>query len=108
MDAWIQPRVFVLLAVFVAGCGAPVAEFRRYETFAHKVAVSGGFDKGFSEQQRRDVDETLQALFGTPDAPAFPPVEGVEPGKIVNVSHLKLAAGPVGSDEKGNPRGLYR
>src|SRR4029079_15094507 len=51
---------------------------------------------------------TMQALFGTPDEPAFPAIEGVEPGKIVTVSRLKLAAGPVGSDEKGASQGLYR
>src|SRR5438874_9949429 len=104
MDAWTQPRLLLVLLAAVAGCGAPAAEFRRYETYAHKVAASSGF----SAQQRQDIDETLQALFGTPDQPAFPAVEGIAPGKIVSLSHLKLAAGPVGSDEHGNPRGLYR
>jgi len=108
MNAWTQPRLLLVLIVATVGCGAPVAEFRRYETYAHKVAVSSGFDKGLAEQQRRDIDEALQALFGTPDEPSFPAVEAIEPGKIVNVSHLKLAAGAVGSDEQGNPRGLYR
>jgi len=92
----------------VAGCGAPTADFRRYETYAHKAAASIGLDKGFAATQRQDIDDTMQALFGTPDDPHFPAVEGIEPGKIVNVSRLKLAAGPVGSDEQGNPRGLYR
>src|SRR5438128_2635929 len=65
MDAWTQPRILLVLMVAVVGCGAPPAEFRGYETYAHKVAVSAGLEKGFSEQQRRDVDEALQALFGT-------------------------------------------
>src|SRR6478672_4205180 len=92
----------------VAGCGAPVAEFRRYETFAHKVAESAGLEKGFTRDQLQGLDETMQALFGTPDDPAFPSVDGIEPGKIVTVSRLKLAAGPVSSDEKGASQGLYR
>jgi mono/diheme cytochrome c family protein len=92
----------------VCGCGAPHAEFRRYTTFAHKVAESAGLEKGFTRDQLQGVDEVMQAMFGTPDEPAFPAIEGIEPGKILNVSHLKLAAGPVGSDEHGSPRGLYR
>lgn len=94
--------------VIVAGCGAPKADFRRYTTFAHKAADAAGLEKGFSRDQLQGVDEAMQALFGTPDAPLLPAVDGVELGKIVNLSHLKIAAGPVGSDEHGNPRGLYR
>jgi mono/diheme cytochrome c family protein len=96
---------FAALAA-LAGCGAPTADFRRYETFAHKVAKSA--DIRFTAEQRQDIDETLQALFGTPDEPVFPAIEGLEPGQLLAVSRLKLAAGPVGSDEQGNPRGLYR
>src|SRR5262245_4666838 len=94
--------------VTIAGCGAPKADFRRYTTFAHKAAEAAGLDKGFSRDQLQGVDEAMQALFGTPDAPLLPAVDGVELGKIVNLSHLTIAAGPVGSDEHGNPRGLYR
>jgi len=92
----------------LSGCGAPVADFRRYETYAHKVALSAGMEKGFTPTQRQDIDEAMQALFGTPDMPSLPAVEGIELGKIASLSRLKLAAGPVGSDEQGNPRGLYR
>lgn len=93
---------FALLAL--AGCGAPTADFRRYETFAHKVATSVGAP--FTAAQRQDIDEALAALFGTPDQPAVPAVEGSD--KMLSLARLKLAAGPVGSDEQGNPRGLYR
>jgi mono/diheme cytochrome c family protein len=96
----------ILFSVATAGCGPPTADFRRYETFAHKVATS--VELKFTAQQRQDIDETLEALFGTADEPVFPAIEGIEPGKIASVSRLKLAAGPVGSDEQGNPRGLYR
>ena len=97
----------LLAMVALAGCGAPHAEFRRYETFAHKVATSVGMEK-FSPTQRQDVDEIMQALFGTPDDPQLPTVEGIETSNLMSLPRLKLAAGPVGSDERGNPRGLYR
>jgi mono/diheme cytochrome c family protein len=97
-----------LALVALAGCGAPIAEFRRYETYAHKVATSVGLERGFSSTQRRDVDEVMQALFGTPDEPALPSVEGMDLTAILNPNRLALAAGPVSSDEQGNPRGLYR
>jgi mono/diheme cytochrome c family protein/type IV secretory pathway VirB2 component (pilin) len=96
----------LLSAVALAGCGAPTADFRRYETFAHKVAAAQDFK--FKEDQRRDIDTVMQSLFGTPDAPFVPAVEGTEVSKIMSVSRLNLAAGPVGSDQQGNPRGLYR
>jgi len=95
-----------LVAAALAGCGAPQAPFVRYEVMAHKIASDASVE--FSAEQRRNLDEVLQALFGTPDAPALPAVEGVEPGQLMSLSRLKLAAGRVGSDESGNPRGLYR
>jgi mono/diheme cytochrome c family protein len=98
---------FFVLATMV-GCGAPVAEFRRYETFAHKVAESAGLEKGFTRDQLQGLDETMQALFGTPDKPTLPAVEGIEMGKIMNNSRVTMAAGPVWSDEKGTSQGLYR
>jgi mono/diheme cytochrome c family protein len=102
-------RVFSLANLAaLAGCGAPVAEFRRYETFAHKVAETNGLEKGFTRDQLQGLDETMQALFGTPDEPAFPAIEGIEPGKIVTLSRLKLAAGRVSSDQSGLSQGLYR
>jgi mono/diheme cytochrome c family protein len=88
----------------LAGCGASNADFRRNQAYAHLVATS--VDVKFTPTQRQDIDETLVALFGAPDEPALPGVEGLD--KLMSLSRLKLAAGPVGSDEQGNPRGLYR
>lgn len=104
---WVTAIGLSVLAVLM-GCGAPTAEFRRYETFAHKVAESAGLEKGFSRDQMQGLDETMQALFGTPDAPTLPAVDGIEIGKIMNSSRLSMASGPVWSDEKGNSQGLYR
>src|SRR5687768_18182134 len=55
-------------------------------------------------------------MFGTPDEPAIPVLTGagaealdaVDLTPLFDLPRLKLAAGPVGSDELGNARGLYR
>lgn len=97
------------------GCGSPAAEFRRYETYAHKVAKDTGEENyEHSPAQLEEIDSLLAALFGTPDEPAVPSLagvadlEGVDTSTVFDLARLKLAAGPVGSDESGNPRGLYR
>ncbi len=52
--------------------------------------------------QRQEIANALTALFGTPDQPYVVPESGLDLAKI------KLAAGPVGSDQAGLHRGLYR
>jgi len=52
--------------------------------------------------QEQAIAEALEELFGTPDEPRVP--EGVD----LNLELLEAAAGPLGGDERGNPRGLYR
>jgi mono/diheme cytochrome c family protein len=94
------------VTVGVVGCGSPVAEFRRYDTFAHKTAASISEDYSYTPQQRQDIDDALAALFGSPDHVVTPAVEGSS--DLFSQDHLQLAAGPVGSDEAGRPRGLYR
>jgi mono/diheme cytochrome c family protein len=112
-SAPLRHSCFVLVALCcaaLAGCGAPVAEFRRYDTYAHKMLpeTKTSEERRHQNQQRQQVDEIQVALFGTPDDPRLPALEGVEFGKVVSPSRLKLSAGPVGSDEQGNPHGLYR
>jgi mono/diheme cytochrome c family protein len=99
---------WILLAALavLAGCGSPDAPFRRYEVFAKKLELDNKIE--FSSQQLQNVDEVMQALYGTPDEPALPALEGVEWDPVLDLNRLRLAAGPVGSDEQGNPRGLYR
>lgn len=92
--------------VMAAGCGSPDAKFLRYEVVAHKIEQVN--DIKFSAKQRDNIDEVLQALYGTPDEPRVPALTDVPMSDVLDLSKLKLAAGPVGSDELGNVRGLYR
>jgi mono/diheme cytochrome c family protein len=105
MKLW-SSLLTLLSVAALAGCGGSTADFRRYETFAHKVASENSIT--FTRPQRQDIDEALQALFGTPDEPVLPALDGADISKVMNVNRLSLAAGPVGSDEEGNARGLYR
>ena len=52
--------------------------------------------------QRQEIANALAAMFGTPDQPYVVPEAGLDLTKI------KLAAGPVWSDQSGLQRGLYR
>lgn len=100
--------LFLALAGLLSavGCDAPNAKFRRYSTYRFKSQP----DNDFSYEQWRDIDESLEGLFGTPDEPLIPAIaeEDVDITKVLDASKLKLAAGPVGSDEHGVGRGLYR
>lgn len=103
-----------LAMALVSGCGAPVAEFRRYETYCRLQEKSLGIDPEtnkevrFSREQRQNIDEVLEALFGTPDEPLLPQLSDVDVASVADARLLSLAAGPVGSDETGRPTGLYR
>lgn len=101
--SYLTPAILVVLA---AGCGAPDAKFVRYEVFALKVAQDRQIE--FTSSQRENIDEVLQALYGTPDEPRLPALADVPITEVLDLNKLKLAAGPVGSDELGNVRGLYR
>lgn len=105
----------LLAAIALGGCGAPVAEFRRYDTYARKQEKELGVDPEtnelkypFTAQHRKDVDDVLVALYGTPDAPVLPALTEGEISQFVDINLLRLAAGRVGSDETGRPTGLYR
>jgi mono/diheme cytochrome c family protein len=102
---WICSVAAVVL-VALSGCGAPDAKFVRYETFAHRVSEAA--EVQFSPQQRQDIDELLQGLFGTPDQPALPALEGADVSAVMNLTRLSMAAGPVAGDASGSIRGLYR
>lgn len=98
--------VALLAVAAVAGCGSPAASFVRYDTWIRKVEKDTGDDAfRMKGSQLAEVDDLLAASFGTPDEPVIPAVDGAE---LLNLTKLKLAAGPVGSAKDGSPRGLYR
>jgi mono/diheme cytochrome c family protein len=114
-DRWkVAATSLLAITALCAGCGAPVAEFRRYETYRRLQEKSLGIDEKtktyytFDAQQRKDVDDILWAMFGTPDQPTLPQLADADISQVVDLNLLKLAAGPVGSDETGRPTGLYR
>lgn len=85
----------VCLLALLAGCGPPgPPQFR--------VNLEGYDASEVSKFQRESIVEPLEELFGTPDAPRVP--DDVS----LRLELLELAAGPVGSDEQGQVRGLYR
>ncbi len=107
---WRQSLTALLAAAFagLAGCGSPDAKFVEYRTYARLSEKAAGYENGFTRLQRQDVNNVLAALYGTPDAPSLPALANVDVTKLLDLSKLKLAAGSVGSDGKGRPRGLYR
>jgi mono/diheme cytochrome c family protein len=103
---WIIGLLLAGTLLWSTGCGSPPPQFRRYATYVKKTEQTAGFK--LNQQQLQDVDEVLAAMFGTPDDPLVPAVPDLDVGKLMNLSRLKTAAGPVGTDEHGRARGLYR
>lgn len=88
-----------------AGCGAPEAEFKLNRIYTLNQEIASGSKLG---DRTQDVADVLAALFGTPDEPHIPTIADVDAAAILDANGLNMAAGPVGSDKYGNPRGLYR
>jgi hypothetical protein len=81
--------------LFLLGCSwSPPPQFKLNTEGRDPLSIGGS--------QRESIAETLEKLFGTPDIPLVP--EGID----LNKELLAVAAGPVGSDENDNPRGLFR
>lgn len=102
----------LVLTGLAGGCGRPAPpEFRTNEVEwlkQERQTLKDG--ESFPASYRQQVSAVLSALFGTPDQPRFLFVEGEEdPGhKVLSMENLRLAAGPVNSDRKDTPSGLYR
>ena len=59
-------------------------------------------DKQLPGEQQQEIANILEALFGTPDEPFVLPETGLD------LTTLRVAAGPVRSDQFGKETGLYR
>ncbi len=87
--------IVVALAISVVGCAKtdpPRFRPNRLEMLKSETPPA----------QQREIALALAAMFGSPDDPFVLPDSGLDLAKI------RQAAGPVGSDEQGNQRGLYR
>ena len=92
------------IAVLV-GCDAPVAHFSLNLPYMHKQEQVNGVQ--FTAAQMQDVTDILTAMFGTPDEPFIAEGTGTGIEDLVRLENLKIAAGPVRTEESG-PAGLYR
>lgn len=98
----------VVMSVF-AGCDAPVVQFRTNELYLmNQEFKSQPLPRDKRRQLQQNLKDLMTALFGTPDEPYFPTVEGVDTKRLCDPVKLRMAAGPVRSDRFGAPRGLYR
>jgi mono/diheme cytochrome c family protein len=87
--------LIVLVAAALVGCGKPEApQFRLDMT---KMVANQIIPK-----HQQAIADILGAMFGTPDEPFAMPETGLDLRK------LKMAAGPVWSDQIGGKHGLYR
>lgn len=97
--------VFAMLVTSLVGCTTK-AEFSQNAVFILKQERES--KEEFSQQRQRDLAEVLAGMFGTPDEPNVPKLGDVDVAKVLDATHLHVAAGPVSSDERGRARGLYR
>ena len=97
--------VLIAASLLLSGCGEPQAHFslnRLYMRFQE-----GQSGEALKREQIQAVVDASEALFGTPDTPAFP--TGVEAAdSVIDMARVAAAAGPVHSDQYGDGAGLYR
>jgi mono/diheme cytochrome c family protein len=93
------PRILLclgLLTLAASGCGKTEPPRFRY----NMVAIA---DAQIPPAQQQELANVLEALYGTPDEPF---VLAADTG--LDLKKLRVAAGPVRSDEFGRETGLYR
>jgi mono/diheme cytochrome c family protein len=104
-------QVAIALSVVVlstVGCGSPPARFRVNMPKFKKTVMANPESGTMSTENVQDLNSVLVAMFGTPDDPRMPFIEDPAQASVIDVNRLKVGSGPVGSDEQGNARGLYR
>jgi len=98
-----------LVVVGLTGCDAPVVQFRTNELYLlNQEFKSEPLARDKRRQLQQNLKDILTALFGSPDEPFFPSLEGVDTRRVCDPVKLRMAAGPVRSDRFGAPRGLFR
>ncbi|MCI0335537.1 MAG: cytochrome c [Planctomycetes bacterium] len=87
--------VGIFAIVALTGCG-------QTEPPAFRLDMVKVTENEISPKHQQAIADILGAMFGTPDAPFAMPETGLDERK------LKMAAGPVWSNEAGDKHGLYR
>lgn len=100
------PLATLIVAICLAGCGAPAAKFHSNLVFVHRKERESKTE--FTPQQLTDVTNILTGLFGTPDEPHLPATGELDTSKLIDIDRVKMSAGAVASDKHGQPAGLYR
>jgi mono/diheme cytochrome c family protein len=87
--------ITIAIAVSTAGCGesdSPPFRLNMKKVVSNQLVP----------EHQKAVANILEAMFGTPDKPFVLPETGLD------IRKLRMAAGPVWSDEAGTEHGLYR
>lgn len=93
-----------LLFVAALGC-APEAHFTLNSVYLLKQERD---TKQSLAQRKTELGDVLTAMFGTPDMPMVPELDGVDVKSVLDIYRIRNSAGPVFSDESGRSYGLYR
>ncbi|MEW4451747.1 cytochrome c [Bremerella sp. JC817] len=102
---WAGGLAVTALIGVIVGCSSEPAKFEPNRIAMHKAEITLGITLD-PKYQVEPIAKILSDSFGTPDEPIVPEVEDID--QVFDLEHLKMAAGPYGSEEDGTPRGLYR
>jgi mono/diheme cytochrome c family protein len=94
------------LLVVSAGCDAPIAHFKLNLPYIHKWELENG--ESIPPQRLQKIADAMSALMGTPDDPVLVDHPEILISELLSDERLEMAAGPVGSDQQGRARGLFR
>ena len=102
----VRSAAWAVCLVALAGCGAGEPHFPVNRVYLKQQELAAQLE--LSDQQRQDIGGTLEYLFGTPDEPCLPRLDGSDVDRLLQLDTLRPAAGPVSSDQQGRQFGLYR
>jgi mono/diheme cytochrome c family protein len=95
----------MLAILAVVGCGTSQHEFMPNRVYLKMQQDATRME--LSPAQQDDIAQILEFWFGTSDEPQLPYLDG-STQEVLDIEHLRAAAGPVGSVEDGTNFGLYR
>lgn len=96
----------LLVAVACGGCSQSEQAFPLNAVWLKKQELATRTQ--LTAEQKQDLADLLEILFGTPNQPRLPPLLESEFARLFDLDRLRAAAGPVGSDQQGRAFGLFR